>query len=69
MTRPRCITGKFRYRDRIAAQLALATIDDTDPKRREKRAYRCPLCRGWHLTSQAQRTEPVHARTTPRRNP
>lgn len=65
----RCETGKFRYRDRIAALLALATIDDADPRRREKRAYRCHLCHGWHLTSQAQRTEPAHARTAPRRTP
>lgn len=53
-----CPTGKFRYRDRIAAQLALATIDTTGPKRRETRAYPCPACRGWHLTSQEQRTKP-----------
>lgn len=46
-----CPTGKWRYRDRIAALLALAGIDNTNPKRREQRAYRCPNCRGWHLTS------------------
>ncbi|MEU1919324.1 hypothetical protein ABZ742_04025 [Streptomyces albogriseolus] len=51
-----CPTGKFRYRDRIAAQLALAGIDNVNPKRREKRAYRCPQCRGWHLTSKPRRT-------------
>lgn len=51
-------TGKARFRDRIAAQLALTGMDNTDPKRRERRTYRCPLCRGWHLTSQKQRTTP-----------
>lgn len=49
-------TGKARYRDRIAALLALTSIDNADPNRRERRAYKCPLCRGWHLTSQKQRT-------------
>jgi hypothetical protein len=54
VTRPprRCPSGKWRYRDRIAAQLVLATIDRTDPKRREQRTYQCPTCRSWHLTSQ-----------------
>lgn len=55
MKRPRpngtCPTGKLRYRDRVAALLALGRIDDIDPRRGEKRAYRCPRCRGWHLTS------------------
>lgn len=51
-----CPTGKLRYRDRIAAQLTLAGIDNLDPRRREQRAYRCPACRGWHLTSQTRGT-------------
>lgn len=45
---------KRRYRDEIAAKLALATIQRKDKARRsksERRAYRCPLCGGWHLTS------------------
>ncbi len=49
-----CPTGKIRYRDRIAALLAIASTRRTDgPKRAkgEKRAYRCPQCHGWHLTS------------------
>ncbi|MEV7061635.1 hypothetical protein AB0N97_02320 [Streptomyces collinus] len=50
MKRPRpngtCPTGKLRYRDRIAALLALGRIDDIDPRRGEKRAYRCPRCSG-----------------------
>lgn len=51
-----CPTGKLRYRDQIGAKFALARIDDADPKRREKRAYRCPSCRGWHLTSKPKGT-------------
>ncbi|MFI8962091.1 hypothetical protein ACIGO8_08240 [Streptomyces sp. NPDC053493] len=46
-----CRTGKARYRDEVAAKLALARIDTGHGNRRERRAYRCPHCRGWHLTS------------------
>jgi len=43
---------KVRYRDRIAATLALAKAGRSEkPKRQECRAYRCPDCKGWHLTS------------------
>ena len=49
-----CDFGKVRYADRLEALIALA--DTTRPaanaKRTEKRIYRCPKCRGWHLTSQ-----------------
>lgn len=47
-------TGKVRYRDRIAAQLALIKTGKKRHARRgkdEKRPYRCGACRGWHLTS------------------
>lgn len=50
--------GKHRYRDRVAALLALAKIRAADSSRRpktEQRAYRCPDCGGWHLTSKATR--------------
>jgi hypothetical protein len=46
--------SKIRYRDHIAAKLALAKLKHTDGSGRAKleaRAYRCPFCRGWHLTS------------------
>ena len=46
--------GKVRYRDEIAAKLALASAQRKDGSHRaktEKRAYRCPKCRGWHLTA------------------
>jgi hypothetical protein len=49
--------SKIRYRDRIAALLALASTGRADQRREknEVRAYRCPDCRGWHLTSQRHR--------------
>ena len=46
--------AKFRYRDEIAAKVALARAQRKDGSKRpktEKRAYKCPKCRGWHLTS------------------
>jgi hypothetical protein len=45
---------KTRYRDRIAALLALAKIknvDKTTRPKQEARAYFCADCRAWHLTS------------------
>ncbi|NEW29390.1 hypothetical protein GV790_22320 [Nocardia cyriacigeorgica] len=51
--RSRCeTTGKIRYFDPETAELALAGIDHRDPRRRERRTYRCHHCAGWHLTSQ-----------------
>ena len=52
-----CETGKRRFRDEVAAMFALAT--HAEGKRRDKdeeRVYRCPMCRGWHLTSQPIRS-------------
>lgn len=52
----RCM--KLRYRDRIAALLALAKVQHQDKAARaklEQRAYRCPSCGGWHLTSRNYR--------------
>ncbi len=55
---------KVRYRDRIGAQLALAGLanghgrHETRPKD-ERRAYRCPTCKGWHLTSMRLPGRPV----------
>lgn len=48
---------KFRYRDRIAALLALAKVRSQDKPHRAKleaRAYRCPQCYGWHLTAKPE---------------
>jgi hypothetical protein len=47
-----CKSGKVRYRDGIAAMLALAKIRNDEPAgHTEKRAYKCRDCHGWHLTS------------------
>lgn len=44
---------KRRYRDLIAAKLALEQIASKSHRREknEQRVYRCYLCRGYHLTS------------------
>lgn len=44
---------KRRYRDELGAKVALASAQARD--KGEKRAYRCPFCRGWHLTSQERK--------------
>jgi hypothetical protein len=49
---------KTRYRDHLGAKLALMRIqrkDKTMRPKQERRAYRCPDCKGWHLTSQGAR--------------
>ena len=54
MTPRKCRTRKIRYSDRIAALLALSTAQTQDDPTRPKveaRAYKCPSCHGWHLTS------------------
>lgn len=48
-----CPCGKRVFRDRIAANLFLASRGDTKPKRREVRSYKCEYHR-WHVTSQAR---------------
>jgi hypothetical protein len=54
------VTGKVRYGRKIRALLAVVKIEEVGPKEMggaiPKRAYRCPHCRGWHLTSQEQRS-------------
>lgn len=45
---------KRRFRDEIAAKLAIATIgrkDNAGRPKKECRAYFCGSCRGWHITS------------------
>lgn len=51
----KCKTGKRRYRDEIAAKLALAKTSRRDSG--ERRYYFCTFCKSFHLTSQEQRTE------------
>lgn len=49
---------KRRYKDRIAALLALENTGrkrHTGRQKDERRAYRCPDCCGWHLTSKDER--------------
>lgn len=51
-----CKSGKKRYRDERTALFVLVScrarrILRHDGRRREQRAYRCPFCFGWHLTS------------------
>lgn len=52
---------KRRYDTLEAANHKLDRIDAERPRKPGRklpiRAYRCPLCRGWHLTSQAKRTD------------
>lgn len=48
--------AKRRYRDRVAALMALVSIDKADKHGHdEQRAYKCPHCKGWHLTSEDKR--------------
>lgn len=48
----RCRCGKVRYPSRTEADLALASCrGSASHARHEQRAYQCPLCRAWHLTS------------------
>ena len=43
---------KIRYRTKLDAKLALASTQRSrNPRREERRYYRCPACKGWHLTS------------------
>lgn len=50
--------GKRRYEDKIAAMFALSQCRKSPKgKRREVRAYFCPVCRGWHLTKQPKNVE------------
>jgi hypothetical protein len=46
-------TRKVRFRSDLDAKIALARRQWAD--KGERRSYRCPFCRGWHLTSQEQR--------------
>ncbi len=52
MMRRRCV--KVRFRTELDAKIALAAVLRRD--KGEKRIYRCPRCKGWHLTSQEKRS-------------
>jgi len=47
-----CKTGKIRYRDKLAAKIALSKMMSHRNDRAERRVYWCSFCRGWHTTSQ-----------------
>jgi hypothetical protein len=64
-SRPRTSDGycstvsKLRYATKDRAEEALATVDELSRAAhwggpREVRAYECPWCHGWHLTSKAE---------------
>ncbi|AOZ63843.1 hypothetical protein SEA_WEASELS2_265 [Rhodococcus phage Weasels2] len=53
---------KKRYRDELNAKIALMNTSLRDKeKRKECRYYKCPKCRGFHLTSQQKRNNNVYA--------
>lgn len=68
------ITGKVRFRELKDIKIALRRADRDRSRaranqvacsRHEIRAYDCPDCGGWHLTSQSARTIGFVAEVTP----
>lgn len=54
--RKRTCQGKRRFRDREEAVAAIRTLrTKSDRGKHPHRAYECPTCHGWHLTSQDPR--------------
>lgn len=52
MTKVRTCNGKRRYRSHQEAIQSLHHIKNTSKRDRQPvRAYECPRCHGWHLTS------------------
>lgn len=55
MTVYKCPSEKFRYVSAESANEQLRLLRDRaargDKRRRERAAYECPDCGGWHLTS------------------
>lgn len=50
-----CPTGKLRFETFGSASYALELAElraEREPNRRERRAFWCPACDGFHLTSQ-----------------
>ena len=44
--------GKRRYSNRVTAELELQRLQENYGHVRDtpKRVYRCPTCKGWHMT-------------------
>jgi len=54
----RCPSGKVRYRSRLDAKTALASVTGKRRTAKEEiRFYWCELCSGLHLTSQEKRRD------------
>ncbi len=53
----RMCDGKVRYRSEVDAMLARERIAAKGHERGKepRRQYRCPVCKGWHLTSRDRR--------------
>jgi ssDNA-binding Zn-finger/Zn-ribbon topoisomerase 1 len=54
MTAVDCPTGKIGYQHRRIAQARLASVQQIE-HHQERKAYRCPWCGAWHLTSDGRR--------------
>lgn len=53
--RKTCRNGKRRFPDRESALGALKATSQSTRDRKPLRVYDCPMCHGWHLTSEAFR--------------
>ncbi len=55
-----CRTGTVRYRDAAEAKAALARVRNGDTRAKTPaRYFRCDLCKGFHLTAQADKFDPT----------
>lgn len=54
-----CPTGKKRFVTEAYARAqlvgAIMAANRGNANRHERRAYKCPICHGWHLTSKPER--------------
>lgn len=54
--RPRTCNGKRRYRDKADALRTVRGIAlDSTREKIPVRAYECPVCNGWHISSKPDR--------------
>jgi hypothetical protein len=49
-----CPSGKRKFRDELAAKIRVGLFRSR--RKHPVRAYRCPLCGSWHITSQSKRS-------------